>query len=119
VKNAGTGSPNRLLFAEYVADPTPITAPAAPTNVNATGGKRSASVSWTPGSNGGSPITAFVVTVYSNGARIGTVSVAGTSTKVTVTGLAGNNSYSFTVRATNAAGSSPESTQSNTVTVRR
>ncbi|MEY3342286.1 MAG: hypothetical protein RLZZ269_2197, partial [Actinomycetota bacterium] len=33
--------------------------------------------------------------------------------------LAGNNSYSFTVRATNAAGSSPESTQSNTVTVRR
>lgn len=119
VKNAGTGSPNRLLFAEYVADPTPITAPSAPTNVNATGGKRSASVSWTAGSNGGSPITAFVVSVYSNGARIGTVSVAGTSTKVTVTGLAGNNSYSFTVRATNAAGSSPESTQSNTVAVRR
>ena len=40
------------------------TAPAAPTNVVATAGDASATVSWTAPSNGGSPITSYTVTPY-------------------------------------------------------
>lgn len=113
----GTGSPNRLLFVGDTVAPPPTTVPAAPTGVTATAGKRSATVAWTQGSNGGSVLTGQTVTVYSGATKIKSVAVVGTATQVKVTGLLARTSYSFTVSATNAAGTSVESARSNAVTV--
>jgi subtilisin family serine protease len=118
VMGAGTGSPNRLLW----ADPNPVagsgpttTAPAAPTNVEALAGKRAATVSWTSGSDGGSALTGQTVRVYAAGSFVGSVSVSGLSTSVKVGGLKAGTRYTFTVTATNAVGSSAESGHSNEV----
>jgi subtilisin family serine protease len=118
-----TGSPNRLLYTGADAPPPPppaeIFAPDAPTNVTATAGKRRATVRWTQGADGGSPLTGQTIIVYRGTTRVGTVAVSGTATSVTVTGLKAGWSYSFSVTATNAVGTSPESVRSNAVTLTR
>ena len=119
---AANGSPNRLLWADPapVASTTPTaTAPAAPTNVRATAGKRSASVTWSQGSDGGNPLTGQTVRVYSGSSYVGSVSVSGTATSVKVGSLKAGTRYTFSVTATNAVGTSPESTRSNEVTPTR
>lgn len=96
------------------SDPQPpvITAPDAPTGVTATAGNASATVSFTaPANNGGSPITGYTVT-----SSPGNLSATGTSSPITVTGLTNGLSYSFTVKAHNAAGSSIASFTSSSVT---
>jgi subtilisin family serine protease len=120
VKNAGTGTPNRLLFTGTTTTvPVEITAPAAPTNVIAKAGKRSATVSWSRSNDGGSALTSHVVAAYSNGTRVTSVTVSGSATSATVKGLKGGVAYTFTVRAVNAVGPSPESAMSNQVVVLR
>ena len=90
--------------------------PDAPTNVVAKGNKGTASVTWTQGYNGGSALTGQTVVVYNGaGTRIGTVAASATATSVNVRLQRG--SYSFGVTATNAQGTSLESTRSATVTV--
>ena len=78
-------------------------APDAPTNVNATqvlGTVGSASVSFTPPSyNGGSAITGYTVTSYPGG-----ITATGIASPVTITGLTPDEFYTFTVKATNIAG---------------
>ncbi|MBG6218960.1 subtilisin family serine protease [Arthrobacter sp. CAN_A6] len=118
VSSASAGTPNRLL---YAAAPTArggtvAKAPAAPTNVKATAGSRSASLSWTKGSDGGSPLTGQTITAYSGTQRIGSVNIAASATTVTITGLTAGRAYAFTVTATNTIGSSPASIRSNTIT---
>ena len=119
VGNAGVGSPNRLLFSDPGTTtppaPAPATAPARPTNVVATPGPGSATVTWVQGANGGSTLTAHTIRIYSGRRVLRTVTVAGTATSAAVTGLDAGKGYSFTVVATNAVGSSPESLQSNVV----
>jgi subtilisin family serine protease len=120
VAGAGTGSPNRLLW----ADPAPAvasrqTAPAAPTNVRAQAGKRSATVTWSPGDDGGSPLTGQAVLVHRSGSHLGSVTVSAGSTSVRVGGLTAGTSYTFTVTATNAIGTSPPSAHSSAVTPTR
>jgi subtilisin family serine protease len=123
VTSAGRQSPNRLLY----ADPTPVssdpeeaaTVPESPTNVTASAAKRAASVSWTQGDTGGSALTGQTVWVYENGVKVGSVAVSATSTSVRVTGLKAGVPYRFSVTATNAVGTSAESTLSNQVTPRR
>ena len=91
---------------------TPRTVPGAPTNVTATAGNGQATVSFSaPASNGGSPITGYTVT-----ASPGNIRATGTSSPITVTGLDNGTSYTFTVKATNAAGDSAQSVPSNSVT---
>ncbi len=82
-------------------------APAAPRAVQASGGDTTALVSWSPPSDdGGAPVTRYTVTATPGGQTV--TATAGQST-ATVTGLTNGQSYWFTVRATNAVGSSDES----------
>jgi hypothetical protein len=92
---------------------TPAGVPTAPTNVVAVRGDRSAQVSWSVPVVNGSPITAYTVTASPGNA---TLTVPGTSTTGTVTGLSNNTAYTFTVKATNAVGTSPASSPSDPVT---
>ena len=86
----------------------PYTVPNAPTNVIATAANAQAVVKFTPPSNtypsnGGSTITGYGYTVTSNP---GGISVNNTASPITITGLTNGTSYTFTVVAKNAAGSS-------------
>jgi hypothetical protein len=92
--------------------PDAPTAPDAPTNVTASPGNASASVSWTaPVSNGGSPITSYTVVPDPDE---GTVAFTGT-TSALVTGLTNGASYTFTVIANNVIDPSDPSDPSNSV----
>ena len=86
--------------------------PGVPINVTAVAGNTQAIVSFTPpGSNGAAAITSY--TVKSNP---GNVLATGQTSPITVTGLANGTSYTFSVVANNAAGSSLPSAPSNSVT---
>ncbi len=87
-------------------------APGAPTNVVATPGDTQARVAFTPPVDAGtSPITGYTVTVQPGGAT-----VAGTASPIVVPGLTNGVAYTFTVTATNAAGTGAASSPSNSVT---
>ena len=76
--------------------------PAAPTVDSVTPGDGSATVTWTAPDNGGSPITGYTVTASPGGATCTT-----STTSCTVTGLTNGVAYTFTVVATNGAGTGP------------
>ena len=92
---------------------TPATSPGAPTIGTATAtGSNSASIAFiAPVLNGGSPITGYTVISSPGGA-----SGSGSSSPISISGLAPNTSYTFTVVATNAAGSSLASSSSSPIT---
>ncbi|MFF2092391.1 S-layer homology domain-containing protein, partial [Paenibacillus sp. NPDC058174] len=93
------------------ASATPATVSAAPSNVTATVGDGQVTITFTPPTdNGGSPITRYEVTVSP-----GNIVVSGTSSPIVITGLNNGTSYTFTLKAVNAAGSSTSSAQSNAV----
>jgi Fibronectin type III domain/Chitobiase/beta-hexosaminidase C-terminal domain len=93
------------------------TVPAAPTNVTATAGNRSATVTWTPPDNGGSAITRYDVQVrnVNTGNNVSPLRTASTS-PANITGLTNGTRYQFRVRAVNAVGNGTYSAFSNTVT---
>ena len=98
------GSASLALWASPSVWPDP-TVPPAPTGVAAVAGNGQASVSWTaPVSNGGSPLTGYVVTPYVGATAQTAVVAPATATNATVGGLANGTSYTFTVAATNAVG---------------
>ena len=92
---------------------TPITTPGAPVIGTATTLSDSAiSVAFTPPSDGGgSPITSYTVTSSPGG-----YTATGPASPLVVSGLNGGTGYTFTVTATNAAGTSDASGSSNQAT---
>jgi hypothetical protein len=105
--SAGTGpasSPSNSVTPTY-------TVPGAPTGVSATPGNTQATVSFTAPASNGKPITSYTVT-----SNPGNITATGTATAITVTGLTNGTAYTFMVTATNAAGTGPTSSPSNSVT---
>jgi hypothetical protein len=98
-------------------EPPPTTAPGQVTNVNATAGAGSATVTWNAPSSGG-PASSYTVTPYIGSTAQPTTTVTGSppATSATITGLSSANIYTFTVQASNSAGAGSVSAQSNPVT---
>ena len=99
------------------APAAPPVAPGQVTGVTATAGSGSANVSWSAPASGGAP-SSYIVTPYIGTTAQTPKTVTGTppATSTTVSGLTPGTTYTFTVQATNAAGSGPVSSPSNAVT---
>jgi len=102
VNRVGTGpasSPSGAVI------PEPPTAPAPPRSVAARAAYQEAALSWTmPASDGGAPISSYVVIARPGSER---VSVQGDATSAVVTGLTDGRSYTLSVAARNSVGIGP------------
>lgn len=88
------------------------TVPGKPTAVVAVAGLGAASLSWqAPASDGGSALTGYIITILPDGRS----TPAGLNRSSTISQLVPGKSYTFTVRAVNAAGEGPQSDPSNAV----
>ena len=95
----------------------PGTLPSAPTNVSATAGMGSATISWTAPSDGGSPITSYVITPYvGTAAQVATTINGSPPTTTATVAVTNGTTYTFTVSAVNGVGAGPASAPSNAVT---
>jgi FtsP/CotA-like multicopper oxidase with cupredoxin domain len=87
-------------------------APGRPTAVTAVAGNAQATVSFNlPVGTGGSSITLYTVTASTGG-----ITATGTASPIKIIGLTNGTAYTFTVTATNAVGTGPASSPSNSVT---
>ena len=93
--------------------PSPGTAPAAPTIGAAVPGSGQAVIAFTPGADGGSPITGFTATCSAAGQT--TRSGTGGASPITVTLLTNGTTYSCSVTATNANGTGQSSGSVNVI----
>ncbi|OJH41451.1 FG-GAP-like repeat-containing protein [Cystobacter ferrugineus] len=90
-----------------------LNVPLAPGAVKATGGVRSATVSWeAPAGDGGSAIIGYTVEVHPTGTS---VRVGAEQREVTLPELPSTRAYTFTVSATNAVGTGAVSSASSAV----
>ncbi|MBX3283781.1 MAG: fibronectin type III domain-containing protein, partial [Actinobacteria bacterium] len=96
---------------------TPSALPGAPTSVQAFAGNTQATVTWlAPASDGGAPITGYVVTPYVGGTAQSPRTFGTTANSQVVTGLTNGTSYTFRVAAINPTGTGTQSDPSNAVT---
>jgi titin len=107
----GTGRPSKPSGAVTPAGP-----PGPPTGVVAKAGKGGASVAFVAPASNGAPITGYAVTAESSDGGV-SLSVVGHSSPIGVGGLTSGKRYTFTVIATNSAGTGPPSAASNEVTI--
>ncbi|MGS0683806.1 beta strand repeat-containing protein [Nakamurella sp. GG22] len=96
----------------------PYTIPTAPLTPTVAASTGQAIVSWTaPTNTGSSPITGYIVTPYLGVVAQAPQTFASAALSQTVTALTANSSYTFTVKATNAAGTGPASVATAAVTI--
>ena len=88
--------------------------PAVPDDAAAVGAA-SATLSWVAPASGSATITAYVITPYKSGVAQPTITVVGTVTTRTITGLTVGGSYTFKVAARNVVGTGLQSAASNAV----
>ena len=101
----GSSTASALSTIAYTAPP------GAPVGAAAAAGNGQATVTFgAPASDGGTPITVYTVTALPGG-----TTATGTNSPMTIGGLANGTAYTFTVTASNAAGTGPASTLSNAV----
>jgi hypothetical protein len=101
-----------FAFRTYVGSASAVV-PGKPTGVGASAGNAQATVSWTaPASDGGATITGYTVTSTPGSKHCATTGAL----SCTVTGLTNGQAYTFTVTATNSAGTGPASDPSGSVT---
>ncbi|MEI6591203.1 MAG: fibronectin type III domain-containing protein, partial [Actinomycetes bacterium] len=93
---------------ELAATVTPLTRPAPATNLVATPGDGSVSLTWTAGNTGGTPITNYQIDYRlastSSWSSATTISTNSAVASATVTGLTNGSAYLLRVRAENAEG---------------
>jgi hypothetical protein len=82
---------------------TPLSTPSAPTGLSILAGNQQLTVSFTAGSDGGSPLTNYEYSV-NNGLSYVAVSPAQTTSPIVITGLTNDTTYSVKLRAVNAVG---------------
>ena len=113
---SGTASGKVYIYEMDIEQGPEITAPGAPTIGTASVvDHETVTVAYTaPSDNGHAAIESYTAT-SSPGGITGTLSQAGSGT-ITVTGLSGSTSYTFTVTATNSYTTGDSSSASNTVT---
>lgn len=87
-----------------------VNAPDAPTNIYAKVGDSKATISFTPPT-----VTEYSDIYYTVTSNPDNISVTGSSSPIVVTGLTNGTNYTFTVTATNIAGTSVASDESNSV----
>jgi hypothetical protein len=116
--SAQTGANAIWLMATVVFESSLQAVPQPPTNVSATPGNAAATVTWAAPPSGGSAITSYTVTPYVNGVAQTPTVVAGgpPPTSAVPGGLTNGTTYTFTVTATNANGTSMPSAASVPVT---
>jgi Fibronectin type III domain len=94
----------------------PPTAPSAPSGVSATPGNGAATVTWSPpSSDGGAPLTGYVVTAFIAYFAAAQATFSSSATSGTVGGLSNGTTYRFQVAATNAVATGSSSRASNAV----
>jgi len=93
------------------------TLPGTPGRPTAMSGNRSARLSWPAPTNGGSPITIYLVTPYLGTKAQPTRSFHSNKTSEVVPGLANGKTYTFKVAAHNAVGTGAPSVLSKAVTI--
>ena len=91
---------------------TPSSTPSAPTSLSATAGDGQATISFTPGSDGGSAISNYKYST--DGTTYTALSPTDSSSPVTIPGLTNGTSYTIYLKAVNANG---DSAASSSVTV--
>jgi titin len=106
VDNIGTGSPSNSV------SQTPVALPGAPSITSVQVGSTTASVAFTPGSNGGSTITSYRYST--NGGSSWTTT--STTSPVSVTGLSTGTTYAFELEAVNVSGPGAPASVSFTTT---
>jgi phospholipase C len=96
------------------------TAPFPPPIPTLTATRASVTVHWkSPVSDGGSPITGYIVTPHIGPTAQAALPVTSDARHVTLRGLVSKSTYTFTVAAVNAVGTSPPSVPSAPITIRR
>jgi len=96
---------------------TPRTKPSAP-RVTATAARSAVKVYWAAPSNGGAPITSYLIRAYRGTTHLKTVRMSATARSLVITSVVPGVEYRFTVAAVNAAGEGARSASAYAVPLR-